>query len=172
MEDLEDDKDWMSVASSDDGKTKARSSGGNGSKKTKAKTLTKEQKAETRKANGPVAADARKIAKVLDPAVKDARKCVKHPSTPQELKDELSAASAILRDCKKMQDKLSESNKTGKLLEPLKLSYDEAKDLAKSLKHGAESAKHFASLLSDMTEEKMDQLKAAADRAKNQVDVD
>lgn len=163
----------MSVASSDDGK-KARSSGAAGSKKAKpkSKAVSKEQKAETRKANGPVAADARKMHKLLDPAVKEARKCSKHPGCPQELKDELTAANQILRDAKKLMDKLSESNRTGQLLQALSFTHDEAKDLAKSLKTRAEDAKQFVSVLSDMTEEKMAKIKEAADRNKKAVNVD
>ena len=169
-------KDWQSIdSSSEDGsrKQKGKPRGGAKAKATSKKSkVSKEEQAAAKKANNEILGAARKGLRLLEPVLKEAKKACKSANCTDDLKQETDAVSNVVKECKFITQKHQQASKDGLALKDLSLKMDQIKELAKMVKGKAEATNNFASCLSALGDDGLQQLAEAAKRRSNASDVE
>ena len=171
----EDDIDlgsWCSVDSSDEEERRmAVSSKGCAKVKAKTKSLTKEEKEEIKKWNNPILGQSRKVIKLLEPVVKEAKKANRSAYGSASLKDETTAASTLLKQANNNVKKAADALKMGKKLTELTMELDGVKELCKNIKAKCVSINQVDLVLNGMDDQSLGKLHEVVARRSKAEDV-
>lgn len=169
-------KDWQSIDSSSEDECRKQKGKPRGGAKAKATTkeskVSKEEQAEAKKANNEILGAARKGLRLLEPVLKEAKKACKSANCTDDLKQETDAVSNVVKECKFITQKHQQASKDGVPLKALSLEMDQIKELAKMVKGKAEATNKFASCLSALGDDGLQQLAEAAKRRSTASDVE
>ena len=158
--------------SSDEERRLDRKSKGPAKVKAKAKSLSKEEKDEIRKWNNPILGNSKKVIKLLDPVVKEAKKANRSAYGSASLKDESDAAAKLLKQANANVKKGADALKQGKKLEELTMELDGVKELCKSIKAKCASINQVDVVLNGMDDQSLGKLKDVVARRAAAQDAD